>query len=563
MDFVKDYLAILKQKMKLRSFRQKALLVGSGLIFLFLLLATFIGVQLAQRIQELRQQASITEGTVTLSTTINPLQPQINQPLDITYSINTADQNIDGLQLAMVVTGKLTQDPQVSLINAPIISEYIFSPVITKNGDEYDIFFAIKPTGSGTSGSPFATYNTNSPVPIVKITLLPTEPQTLTINYKNSSADASFYSKANLSNTSPPQDQLRTIPATSVLIADATTPTATPTNTPGVDEPTLTPTFTNTPTNTPTATPTSTPTNTPTRTPTPTLQAGVTYTPTNTPTPTPPGVGGSSQKTCNQSCSRHDECALNLLCWPNSGTCRRANNPSSPTCSAPENQSSGNYTGGTCDDYCADSTECGNGLACYGKRCRNPRNVSDVFCSEPVAYVAPTNTPTTFNNTTTTRPTSTPTPIVYTQIEDPGDFVAQVDDQPAIDENTQPIVLTPEPSQLVSPVPESEEMTMLDRIQSALRSLLIVAIVISGIFLALWLLPAFMKKSTISSNLEKDTNADQPPRPPFNSPSTTNQAPKPSSKKEKLPSSGSVDMSHYAGPSNPQQVEEKKTKLPF
>jgi hypothetical protein len=91
------------------------------------------------------------------------------------------------------------------------------------------------------------------------------------------------------------------------------------------------------------------------------------------------GTGGTSLKSCNESCSNNVECPANHRCYQN--RCRLVTNLSSSSCSAPPD----NGLQRTCNQYCADTRECAEGYTCHYNRCRRPDNVESTVCALPSA----------------------------------------------------------------------------------------------------------------------------------------------------------------------------------
>jgi hypothetical protein len=99
-------------------------------------------------------------------------------------------------------------------------------------------------------------------------------------------------------------------------------------------------------------------------------------------------IGGSSTtssgisiKQCNEVCTSNSECSTNQRCY-NTGSdkrCRLATNVTSTSCGGLPNQGLNR----SCNQYCADSRECGAGYTCWYNRCRIPGNVESTSCTSP------------------------------------------------------------------------------------------------------------------------------------------------------------------------------------
>lgn len=498
-----------------------------GGILILLLLGTFVAVQLSQRQQELRQRASVDQGNVVVTGRVNPDPLLPGQSGELIFSANTNSANVLGVQLEFTVTN-LASAPTLEGISASGMN--ILGSNITDNGGgSFSVSFA---SATPPAQTPIS-FNSSTPVDFAKITFIPAvsgTPVSLTFNNTNSTSLLSDTFADTLQPVQPMSFAVASVDPTATPIAEATaTFTPTPTQcaqptpplcqvtehvecvdtsgsavcqtcvcTPNTTDPTATPVADN-----PTATPI-------VQDPTPTLIAQVdpTATPfiTNVPAPTATpdtsGTGGITVKQCGGTCSAHTECAVNLMCY--SGVCRLANNPTDTSCNNPPDM--GIHR--TCNEYCADSRECNSGLTCYYNRCRNPRNVSDQYCSEPVAVAPQTRTQTrivTQNHTVTVIVTATPEPFTSTDVPQGGDnTIAQIlpTEAPFVTNTPWP---TYAPIAEMSPEPAVDEFTMVDRIQTWLKGLLIVALAISAVFFLLWILPLFFKR--------RDDDDDVPPTP--------------------------------------------------
>ncbi len=83
--------------------------------------------------------------------------------------------------------------------------------------------------------------------------------------------------------------------------------------------------------------------------------------------------------TCNDTCSSNSDCSINERCYDtgvDGKRCRLATNVNSSVCHNPPDQ--GLSRG--CNEYCADTNECGGSLTCWNNRCRDPYNVESTTC---------------------------------------------------------------------------------------------------------------------------------------------------------------------------------------
>lgn len=515
--------------------RENLQVVIIGFILVVLLIGTVVAVQLSQQTQETRQSASVATGVVVASVTApDPLIA--GQPGSITFSINTHSASIIGIQLMFHIEGVDTP-PVITAIPGSGLS--VTDPTPSASGSGYDVLFG----GLATPGGPGVNTVENT-VPFASFAFTTSTTQsavTVTFDQAQSSA-LDLVGAEQLSTVQNASFPITPVATNTPIVLDTATPTITPpdfTASPTPIDFSPSPTFTQTPTltpeqatNTPTSTPivlatdTPAPTDVPTNTPVPTATL-IAIIPTNTPTTTPEnGTGGTIIKYCGESCTKHTDCAVNLLCY--SGVCRLANNPTDTYCSDPPD----NGIHRSCDEYCADSRECNTGLTCYYNRCRNPRNLSDQYCSEPIAYRTETKVET---KTITKEVIVTATPDPFASEENTAnEMIAEVTEPLAYSTNTPWPTYAPVTE--TTPEPQQEEPTLVEKIQGWLKGLLIVAIAISAVFFLLWLLPLFLKK-------RNDDDDDQPPMTGTTGTGTTTySSPYSSSLKEKTESDSSSSL---------------------
>lgn len=97
------------------------------------------------------------------------------------------------------------------------------------------------------------------------------------------------------------------------------------------------------------------------------------------------GVGGASNlSSCNQYCADSTECQSGYTCFFNQ--CRRPDNPDSSTCSAPSSTIASNVVQ-SCNKECSSNRDCAVNLRCYQGACRLATNPSSLSCSAATAGV--------------------------------------------------------------------------------------------------------------------------------------------------------------------------------
>lgn len=238
-----------------------------GAITVVAVFAVAVSVQLAQRSQENRQQASVANGQVLISNSATPAAP--GQQMTVTLKANTQGVQIDGIQLGFTITPSsgqtFTSAPTVTIIPTSGMNA-IITPIVTAGSNgAYNVIFGVAPPIPNS-------FSSTTPVDFATVAFTTTTAGTVNIQFSTTTSKATVHDSPNA------DDTLMNIQPMSFVIAAATN---TPTNTPIAQA-------TSTVTNTPTRTPTNTPTRTPTLVPSNTL----TLTPTRTPT-TPPGVTAS------------------------------------------------------------------------------------------------------------------------------------------------------------------------------------------------------------------------------------------------------------------------------
>jgi hypothetical protein len=292
--------------------------------------------------QDLRQQASVDDGKVSVTMTSSNLSP--NEQGKINFSINTGGVQTDGVQLTFnVVSDTLTTPPSFALTDtAPL--QIAYSEIETTT-DGYLISIIALPK---QLGQPFSSITAT---PFGFLNVAPTSNGIITLNFDVENSISTVHA------SNPPKDELTHIATTDFVVGTTTIEVS-----PSPDaSPDISPSPSASPIATPEVSPDSSPIATPEVSPTPTDD---------------PGIGGNPDiATCNESCGVNADCDTNLRCY--SGQCRLATNVSSATCSNPTDQGL-NFS---CNEYCADSNECASGLTCQSNKCRNPENVNSTTCS--------------------------------------------------------------------------------------------------------------------------------------------------------------------------------------
>jgi hypothetical protein len=309
-------------------------ILGVGLI---------LAVYVAKLSQENRQQASISGGTAILSIDA-PAQVTPGTQVSIPLKINTGLSQVIGVQAFLNMTGTLPAD--LTFTPATI------SNLTTAVNSLSDINGGKKLTLGILTSNPSVNYSTQN-TQVTLGTFSFTAPATGKLDFIFDPVTTKIVQAS--TNT----DILKT-PDTASVTFLAVQASASPTSSPE-----------NRASPSPSPSPSPTPSPSPSPSPTPTANPA-------SPTPTP-ATGGTSLKSCNQSCSSNSECNTNLRCY--NGACRLAANPESSSCSNPTDQ--GIHR--SCDQYCADTNECASGYTCFYNKCRLPSNPDSSSCSAATA----------------------------------------------------------------------------------------------------------------------------------------------------------------------------------
>lgn len=284
----------------------------------------------------------------------------LGEPAAIEFKVNTNSVQVDGVQLVfnMVTDALITPPIFVTDDNSGLQVAY---EQVEATGDGYLISIIL--IGEQIA-SPFST---TGEVTIGELRFNPSISGQVTLNFDVENSISTVF------NSSPPEDELRTIPTVSYDVYEMIQPSPSP-------SPTVT--IQTSPSPTPAVTPSPTPETSPSpsaeTSPSPTTQVS----PSPSPSPTDTGGGTGGVSSCNESCSSNNDCAANHRCY--NGQCRLATNVSSTTCANPADAG----LSFVCNEYCANSNECAAGLSCYFNRCRNPLNLESTSCAAPSQQVA-------------------------------------------------------------------------------------------------------------------------------------------------------------------------------
>lgn len=298
-----------------------------------------------QKSQDWRQQASVAQGQVEVTTNASSLE--IDQTGTINFSINTHGVQTDGVQLTFnIVTDAVSESPVFSL-KSGIPLQIAYSEVETTA----DGFLVSVITLPSTLGQGFST---NTSTPFAQLSIKPNKAGEIALNFDIENSISTVHA------SNPPKDELTHIATASFDVEEL------------VASPSISPS--------PSASPESSPEVSPSPSTSPSVSPSPSASPTSSPrvSPSPsasPNLGGNEVQTCNESCSSNADCDVNLRCY--SGQCRLVTNFTSTTCSAPADKG----LSFRCDEYCADTRECADGLVCQSNRCRNPENLESKSCA--------------------------------------------------------------------------------------------------------------------------------------------------------------------------------------
>jgi len=304
---------------------QNALTKLAILVSILMIVGGAVGMVLLQedlqKSQDWRQQASVAQGQVEVTTNASGLE--IDQTGAINFSINTHGVQTDGVQLTFnIVTDAVSESPVFSL-KSGVPLQIAYSEVETTS----DGFLVSVITLPSTLGQGFST---TTSTPFAQLSIKPNKAGEIALNFDIENSISTVHA------SNPPKDELTHIAATSFDVEGV------------IASPSVSPS------------PSASPTSSPQVSPSPSAS---------------PNLGGNEVQTCNESCASNSDCDVNLRCY--SGQCRLVTNVTSTTCSAPADKG----LSFACNEYCADTRECADGLVCQSNRCRNPENLESNSCA--------------------------------------------------------------------------------------------------------------------------------------------------------------------------------------
>lgn len=303
--------------------------------------------------QELRQQASVADGQVTMAfEPATGAKLLLGEEAQIDFQINTNQVQIDGVQLVFnIVTDTLITPPDFQL--DPNVGLQVIYQEVEQVADGYLVSVALFPdTISSTSSFSTADYTT-----IGSLVFNPSISGQVEINFDVENSLGPVH------DSDPVEDELRHIETLTYSVLEAhqnTSPSILPSASP--EESIL-------------------PSASPEESVLPSASPEESVLPSASPDDNSNGLGGVVS--CNESCSSNNECAVNHRCY--NGQCRLVTNVTSDTCSVVSNPDYGIARG--CNEYCADNNECAAGYSCYFNRCRNPLNLESTSCAAPSRQV--------------------------------------------------------------------------------------------------------------------------------------------------------------------------------
>lgn len=308
-----------------RSFFQKPSTTGV-LIGVLAIAFSVVGLLLVQtpleKPQDVRRQASIDAGEVTVSHSVNPSEVKVGEETTVFLAVNTAGVPTDGIQVLFnIVTNSF------DTLTADIEKGTGLQSAGTQVERTSDGFLVQALALPAQIGQPFTTTGDISAV-FLRVKFTPTRAGKVVFNFDREESISILHG------SNPLQDKLNHIDTFEVVVRDQ--PGASPSPSPSVSP---------------------------------------------SPSPSPsasPAVGGINVVSCNQVCSSNAECGINQRCYNVDGTnrCRLAVNPTNERCITAD--TGPNYS---CNQGCADTHECATGLTCWYNKCRAPLNVESTSCA--------------------------------------------------------------------------------------------------------------------------------------------------------------------------------------
>lgn len=306
-----------------RSFLQKPSTTGL-LIGVLAVAFGVVGLLLVQtpleKPQDVRRQASIDAGQVTVSRSISPSTVSVGTETTVYFGVNTAGIPTDGIQVLFnVITNSFDS------LTADIETSTGLQSAGTQVERTADGFLVQALALPAQIGQPFTTTGDISPI-FLRVKFTPTKTGKITFNFDREES-ISILHKSN-----PLEDKLRHIENFEITVQSQ--PGASPNPSPSV-------------------------------------------TPSPSPSPSP-AVGGIKVVGCNVECTSNAQCGINQRCYAVDGTsrCRLAVNPTNDRC-----QTADAGPNRRCNQGCADTHECAAGLTCWYNQCRHPLNVESSTCA--------------------------------------------------------------------------------------------------------------------------------------------------------------------------------------
>jgi hypothetical protein len=354
--------------------RNKWLSLGTIMSLILIAIGFFTLISIQKPIQEsqdLRQQASVDSGPVSLS--FNPASGSdllVDEPASIEFQINTGDVQTDGIQIFFnIVTDTITSPPTFDIESGIGLQSIVTE--IQEVSDGYLVMMAYLPSTISSTSS----FATSTATTFGRLNFTPTSEGTISVNFDVENSISSIHG------SDPAEDGLQHVATQTYSVITAASPSPSPSASPDTSpspSPSASPSTSPSPSPSPSASPDASPS------PSPSPSASPDTSPSPTPTPDS-GNGTGGVVSCNQGCSSNDNCAANHRCY--NGQCRLVTNVSSDTCSGSVSSNPDYGLNRTCNQYCADNRECASGYSCYYNRCRNPLNINNLSCAAPSARV--------------------------------------------------------------------------------------------------------------------------------------------------------------------------------
>jgi hypothetical protein len=302
-------------------------MVAFGLFWVLAFFAALLAVfsPLLKGPQDVRQQAASDQGTVEVTTTSASVFPAAKQAGMIEFAVNTHGLNIDGVQLAFdLESSEVLGNAVLTAING---YQIIYQSVDPNDYHLYNVRVVVT-KGVGTS------INTTSPQPFLQLSITPESNAQITLTPDNG------LSKANVSNTNPPDDELKTLQPVTFAVGEDASPAP---NTCGCDLHNVTMDNCTTPNVAtctgnfscqcvaPSASPSASPSTSPSASPSASPTASPSTSPSSSPT-VPPSPEACNASTTQAQCTRTD-----CQWYACTSVCRNAGTPTASVCESRAN----------------------------------------------------------------------------------------------------------------------------------------------------------------------------------------------------------------------------------